>query len=122
MGLLDPSRPERQVRYGPAFLAILTSQLQTKKHLNFFGGVLFLGDSPPKIPTFNGSDPERLERGPQYSARRRIFQKSQRTCSPAMGLQPQRKKTAAHSNTRGAPAKKPKKVPFLPVSAPFLAK
>ena len=49
------------------------------KHLNFFGGVLFLGDRPPKIPTFSGSGPERLERGPQYSARRRNFQKSLRT-------------------------------------------
>ena len=34
---------------------------------------------PPKIPTFSGSDSERLERGPQCSARRRNFQKPLRT-------------------------------------------
>ena len=34
---------------------------------------------PPKIPTFSRSDLERLERGPQYSARRRNFQKILRT-------------------------------------------
>ena len=38
-----------------------------------------MGGRPPKIPTFSGFDPERLERGPQYSARRRNFQKSLRT-------------------------------------------
>merc|ERR1711966_210163 len=50
-----------------------------KKHLKILGEVLFLGGRPLKIPTFSGSDPERLERGPLYSARRRNFQKSPRT-------------------------------------------
>merc|ERR1711966_534173 len=50
-----------------------------KKHLKKIWGVLFLGGRPPKIPTFSGAAPERLERGPQDSARWRNFQKSQRT-------------------------------------------
>ena len=53
--------------------------LHPKKHLKLFWGVLFMGGQAPKIPNFSVSDPERLERGPQYSARRRNFQKSQRT-------------------------------------------
>ena len=90
----------RWLRYDTAFLVVLTPQLQTsipfdvikldqvwwqnhdlnwilhpKKHLKFFWGASFLGGGPPKIPTFSGSDSERLERGPQCSARRRNFQK-----------------------------------------------
>ena len=38
-----------------------------------------MGRRSPKIPTFSGSAPERLKRGPQYSARWRNFQKSQPT-------------------------------------------
>ena len=53
--------------------------LHPKKHLKFLGGALFLGGRSPKIPTFSGSDSERLERGPQCSARRRNFQKPLRT-------------------------------------------
>ena len=34
-----------------------------------------MGDRPPRIPTSSGSDPERLERGPQCSSRRRKFRK-----------------------------------------------
>ena len=51
--------------------------MHPKKHLKKFGGVLFFGGRPPKIPTFRGCAPERLERGPQSSAHRRNFQKTQ---------------------------------------------
>ena len=50
-----------------------------KRILKFFGGSYFLGERLLNIPTFSRSDPKRLERGPQYSDRRRNFQKSQRT-------------------------------------------
>ena len=43
--------------------------------LNFLGVSYFFGGRPPKIPTFSGSEPKRLERGPQCSSRRRNFQK-----------------------------------------------
>ena len=50
-----------------------------KSILNLGGGALFLGVRPPKTLIFSGSDSERLERGPQCSARRRNFQKPLRT-------------------------------------------
>ena len=43
--------------------------------LNFLGVSYFFGGRPPKIPTFSGSEPKRLERGPQCSSRQRNFQK-----------------------------------------------
>ena len=59
-----------------------------KSILKLFGDVFFLGGRPSKIPTFSESDPEHLERGPQYSARRRNFQeKPTCVCSSAIGLQ-----------------------------------
>ena len=97
-------KDKNRLRYDTAFLAISTPQLQTpklvnvikldkvwwqnhdlhwilhpKKHLKLFGGLLFLRGSPPEIQTFSWSNPERLERGPQYSDRRSNFKKSLRT-------------------------------------------
>ena len=99
-----PSFASKSLRYDTAYFAILTLQLQTSivwqcnwvrpnfmtkswSTLNFaperasetFWGALFLEDSPPKIPTFSGSDSERLKRGSQCSAQRRSFQKPLRT-------------------------------------------
>ena len=86
-----------------------------KKYLNFFGGVLFLGGMSPKTPTFTGSDPERLERGPQYSARRRTFQKSPRTFVVLrLGDNPSQRKCTSFQYPQCPNEKKTKKCRFCP--------
>ena len=57
-----------------------------------FRGVFYLGDRPPKIPMFSGSDPERLEREPQYSSRQNNLKKLTYLCSSASGLRYQSEK------------------------------
>ena len=83
------------------------------------GGVLFFGGRPPKVPTFSGSGPERLERGPQHSACRRNFQKSLRKFVVLRIGYNLREKSAAHLNTRGAPTKKQKSAVFACFGAVF---
>ena len=59
-----------------------------------FWECLIFGIRPSKISIFSGSDPERLERGPQCLARRKSFQKPLRTtyCSSPDWLQSDREK------------------------------
>ena len=80
---------------------------------NVFGVSCFFGGRPPKIPTFSGSAPERLERGPQYSARRRNFQKSQRTFVVLrLGYNPSTFRYVSRQNPR-CPTQKTKKSAVL---------
>ena len=80
-----------------------------KSILNFLGCLIFGGQPPPKIPTYSGSDPERLERGPQYSARRRNFQKSPRTFVVLrIGYNPREKNCSSFQYPR-CPTQKTKK-------------
>ena len=77
------------------------------------------GGSPPQIPTFGGSNPKHLERGPQYSTRRRKFQKIQRTFVVLPWVHnPRTFRDVLHQPLR-CPTKKTKKVLILPVLAPF---
>ena len=43
-----------------------TMNSTSEKASYIFGSVLFLEGRPPKIPTFSGSDYERIKTGPQY--------------------------------------------------------
>ena len=96
--------------------------LHSKNHLKIFGGVLLLGDRPPKIPTFSGSGPKRLERGPQYSACRRNFKKSSlSTVIMCLGYNLSQRNCTSFQYLR-CPNHKTKKVPFLAISAPFSTK
>ena len=91
--------------------------------LKNLGVSYFWGASPPKSRLLAGlTDPERLERGPQHSARRRNFKKTLRTIVVLRwGYTPREKKCSSSQYPR-CPDQKTKKVPFLPVSAPFSAK
>ena len=95
--------------------------LHSKKHPKFFEGVLVLEGNPPEIPIFSGFDPERLERGPQYSARRRNFQKIPRTFVVLRwGYNPSQRNDASLQYPRCPKQKqKTKKVPFSAILAAF---
>ena len=85
-----------------------------KSILKLFG-VSFLGGKVPKILTFSGSAPERLERGPQYSARRRNFEKRQRTFVVLrLGYNPSQRNDASFQNPRCPTQKNKKKCRFCP--------
>ena len=89
-----------------------------RKSILIFLGVPFLGGGPPKIPPFSGSDSERLERGPQCSARRRNFQKSLRTIV-VLRIVYNPTGTNDTSSQCGAPTKRPKKCRFCPTRSAF---
>ena len=75
----------------------------------------------PKIPTFSGSDPERLERGPQCFARRRNFQKSPHAFVVLrLGYNPSQRKYTSSFQYPCCPNQKTKM--FLPVLALFSTK
>ena len=83
-----------------------------KSILNFLGVSYFWGDSP-QIPTFSGFDPKCLERGPQYSARRRNFQKSQLTFAVLrIGYNPSQRNYTSFQYPR-CPIQKTKKSAFF---------
>ena len=93
--------------------------LHRKEHLKFFWGALFLGDSPLKIPTFSRSYSERLERGPQCSARRRNFQKLLRTIVVlCIGYNPTGRNDTSSQYPRCL-MQKTKKRPFCPTRGWF---
>ena len=75
----------------------------------------------PKPLTFSGSGSERLERGPQYLARRRNFQKGQRTLVVLRWRYNPREKVQLIPIPT-VPHPKNKKVLFSPVLAAFSTK
>ena len=84
------------------------------------GAALFLGGGPPKIPTFSGSDSERLERGPQCSARRRNLQKPLRTIVVLrIAYNPTRRNDSSSQYPR-CPHQKNKNDGFCPTRGGFL--
>ena len=96
--------------------------LHPKTHHKFLGVSYFYWGHAPKTLTFSGSDPERLERGPQYSARRRNFQESPRTIVVMrLVYNPSKRKCTSFQYPRCL-NQKTKRGPFLPISAPFSTK
>ena len=99
-----------------------TLNFASKKATQVFWSVSFLKGRPPKIPTFSGSDPEGLKRGPRDLARWRNFKNILRTIVVLQwGYNPSTFCDVSRQNPQ-CPTQKTKKMPFLPILAPFSTK